>query len=262
MPMVHTREAKLYYDVCGPEDAPVVVFAHGRGGNAASWWQQMAHFSNDYRCLAFDHRAFGRSSCAAGKVRVRYYVEDLGEILEDAGVGTFSMVCQSMGGWTGLRFAIANPDRVRCLVLANTPGGVMTDALRDHARNRPSTVDNAAFNNYALAPDYHERNPAMGYLYNQIGAFNTGEGPGAWGSMPKEERDLDVAALAGYGTPTLMITGEQDRIFPQKLLHDVAPQIPGCQVHDLPVVGHSAYFEDAPAFNKVVGDFLAKHAKV
>jgi pimeloyl-ACP methyl ester carboxylesterase len=45
------------------------------------------------------------------------------------------------------------------------------------------------------------------------------------------------------------------------MLHEVAPQIPGCQVVDLPTVGHSAYFEDAPAFNKTVDAFLAKHAK-
>jgi len=261
MPTVHSREAKLYYDICGPEEAPALVFAHGRGGNAASWWQQMAYFSKHYRCVAFDHRGFGRSTCAPGKVLVRYYVEDLAEVLEDARIDRVAIVCQSMGGWTGMRFALAHPGRVRCLVLANTPGGVMTDALREHARNRPSTIENASFNNYALAPDYHERQPAMGYLYNQIGAFNTGEGPGAWSTMPKDERDLNVAKLKGYKTPTLMITGEQDRIFPRAMLHEVAPQIPGCTVHDLPVVGHSAYFEDAPAFNKVVEAFLAKHAK-
>lgn len=260
MPTVHTRDAKIYYDVCGPEAAPAVVFAHGRGGNAASWWQQVAHFSDRYRCLVFDHRAFGRSTCVSGRVLVRHFVEDLTEVLDEVGIDTLSLVCQSMGGWTGLRFALANPDRVRCLVLANTPGGVMTENLRAHMGNRPNTVDNAAFNNYALAPDYHERNPAMGYLYNQIGAFNTGEGPSAWSSMPRQERDLDVAKLAGFSTPTMMITGAQDRIFPRDLLHEVAPQIPGCTVTDLPVVGHSAYFEDAPAFNKVVEAFLAKHA--
>jgi pimeloyl-ACP methyl ester carboxylesterase len=261
MPMVQSHDAKIHYDICGPENAPAVVFAHGRGGNGASWWQQVPHFSDRYRCIAFDHRAFGRSTCAPGQVLVRYFVEDLTNVLTDAGVDKVSIVCQSMGGWTGLRFTLANPGRVRCLVLANTPGGVMTDKLRDHARNRPSTVDNGAFNNYALAPDYHEREPAMGYLYNQIGAFNSGEGPGAWSTMPKDERDLDVAKLKGYKTPTMMITGEQDRVFPRALLHEVAPQIPGCAVHDMPVVGHSAYFEDAPGFNKAVGAFLAKHAK-
>jgi pimeloyl-ACP methyl ester carboxylesterase len=150
---------------------------------------------------------------------------------------------------------------VQYLVLANTCAGVMTERLRDHARNRPSTIENATFNNYALAPDYHEREPAMGYLYNQIGAFNTGEGPAGWSTMQRDERDLDVAKLEDFAVPTIMITGETDRVFPRDMLHEVAPQIPGCGVIDLPVVGHSAYFEDAAAFNETVGGFLAKHAK-
>ena len=259
MPTIKNNEAEIYYDVTGPDDAPALVFAHGRGGNSASWWQQVPHFADRYRCVTFDHRAFGRSTCAPENILVRHYVEDLEKILEDAGIGEVAIVCQSMGGWTGMRFAIAHPDRVRCLVLGNTPGGVMTDALRAHAKTRPSTIENADFNNYALAPDYHEREPVMGFLYNQIGAFNTGPGPATWSSMSREERDLDVALLEGYETPTVMITGESDRIFPRDMLHEVAPQIPGCQVIDLPGVGHSAYFENARAFNEVVDGFLAQN---
>ena len=172
MPTIKNNEAEIYYDVTGPADAPALVFAHGRGGNAASWWQQVPHFADRYRCVTFDHRAFGRSTCAPENILVRHYVADLEKILEDAEIGEVAIVCQSMGGWTGLRFAIAHPERVRCLVLGNTPGGVMTDALRAHARTRPNTIENADFNNYALAPDYHEREPVMGFLYNQIGAFN------------------------------------------------------------------------------------------
>ena len=259
MPTVKNGDAEIHFDVSGPDDAPAIVFAHGRGGNAASWWQQVPAFADRYRCLVFDHRGFGRSTCAPDAVLVRHYVEDLGLILDAAGIERFSMVCQSMGGWTGLRFAIANPDRMRCIVLANTPGGLMTEALYEHAKARPSTVENAAFNNYALAPDYHEREPVMGYLFNRIGAFNSGPGPSSWAVMPRAERDLDPAALAGYATPTMMITGESDRVFPRDLLHEVAPNIPGCQVVDLPGVGHSAYFEDARAFNEVVGGFLQRH---
>jgi pimeloyl-ACP methyl ester carboxylesterase len=261
MPTVKSHDATLHYEACGPENAPALVFAHGRGGNASCWWQQVSYFCDRYRVVVFDHRAFGRSVCKPGQFLVRYFADDLAAILDDAGIKKTAIVCQSMGGWTGLRFALAHPERVRCLVLANTPGGVMTEKLREHGRNRPSTVENAAFNSYALAPDYHERQPAMGYLYNQIGSFNTGGGPAAWSALPTEERDLDPAKLKGYKTPTMMITGAQDRIFPRAMLHEVAPQIPGCQVVDLPTVGHSAYFEDAPAFNKTVDAFLAKHAK-
>ena len=45
---------------------PAMVFAHGRGGNHMSWWQQVARFSGDYRCITFDHRGWGQSLAPFG----------------------------------------------------------------------------------------------------------------------------------------------------------------------------------------------------
>ncbi|MEC8776437.1 MAG: alpha/beta fold hydrolase, partial [Pseudomonadota bacterium] len=61
MPTVETNGARIYYEVHG--EGPVVVLAHGRGGNAASWWQQVPHFAQNYTVVVFDHRIFGRSAC-------------------------------------------------------------------------------------------------------------------------------------------------------------------------------------------------------
>ena len=60
MPTVRSQDATLYYEVVGPETAPALVFAHGRGGNASCWWQQVPHFCDRYRVVVFDHRGFGR----------------------------------------------------------------------------------------------------------------------------------------------------------------------------------------------------------
>ena len=49
----------LYYEIYG--QGPALVFAHGAGGNSASWYQQVPFFSQDYTTLVFDHRGFGRS---------------------------------------------------------------------------------------------------------------------------------------------------------------------------------------------------------
>ena len=53
----------LYYEVHGPEhtDRAPILLAHGAGGNAMSWWQQVPVFARRYRVITFDHRAFGRS---------------------------------------------------------------------------------------------------------------------------------------------------------------------------------------------------------
>ena len=43
MATVESNGATIYYEVHGQGEA--VVLAHGRGGNGASWWQQVPHFS-------------------------------------------------------------------------------------------------------------------------------------------------------------------------------------------------------------------------
>ena len=47
MPKAPINGIELYYESHG--DGPAIVFAHGRGGNHLSWWQQVPHFSQDYR---------------------------------------------------------------------------------------------------------------------------------------------------------------------------------------------------------------------
>jgi pimeloyl-ACP methyl ester carboxylesterase len=57
------------------------------------------------------------------------------DILDAEGIERAALVCQSMGGWTGLGAALRHPERARCLVLCSTPGGV-TSQRAVEARRR------------------------------------------------------------------------------------------------------------------------------
>ena len=254
MPRVERPDASLYYEVHG--DGPALVFAHGAGGNTLIWFQQVPAFARTHRVVTFDHRGFGRSSCAPGAFHARAFADDLRAILDHAGIARAALVCQSMGGWTGLPAALAFPERVSGLVLSGTPGGVFTPAVAaafqrvgqlarsEGIRGRP-----------ALAPDFPEREPALAHLYDQISALNQPLGGPALATLA--ETRVTPAELAGYTVPTLMVAGEHDQLFPPAALKEAAAQIPGCRVVDFPGAGHSPYFEDAPRFNRLLGGFLA-----
>ena len=141
MPFVNTENAQIYYETHG-EGSPIVL-AHGAGGNTLVWWQQIAHFAADYKVVAFDHRGWGRSKCAPEHKHARHFADDMRAVMDDAGVDRAAIVCQSMGGWTGMQFTLANPERVSCLVLSGTPGGVETPAVirAREARARSRTID-------------------------------------------------------------------------------------------------------------------------
>ena len=62
MPMLD-HDVPLYYTEAGAGEP--ILFCHGAGGNAASWFNQFGEFAGDYRCIAYDCRGFGRSTCTA-----------------------------------------------------------------------------------------------------------------------------------------------------------------------------------------------------
>lgn len=260
MPQVRRQDATLYYELHdGPAGAgaPVLVFAHGAGGNTLIWWQQVPHFARTHRVLVFDHRGFGRSACAPEHFRPGEFAADLAAILDHAGIERAALVCQSMGGWTGLPFALAWPERVAALVLSGTPAGVLTPKVREaFAAIGRFAASEGIRGSRALAPQFPRRAPGLACLYDQIGGLNPGLPPAALGTIGRTGVDLD--RLAGHRGPTLMCIGAHDALFPPPALREAAAAIPGCRIADFPDAGHSPYFEDAPRFNRVVEEFLAR----
>src|SRR5262249_40901185 len=115
-------DCRLYYEVTG--SGPFLVFAHGLGGNHLSWWQQVPYFAAQYTCVTFAHRGFAPSTMPPGGRDPAAYLGDLTALLDHLGASDVRIVGQSMGGWSALALAFAQPERVRALVLTSTGGGV------------------------------------------------------------------------------------------------------------------------------------------
>jgi len=249
MPYADVDDARLYYESAGTGSA--VLFAHGAGGNAASWWQQVTAFASDHRVVTFDHRGFGRSACDPEQFSPTRFEHDAIAVLDALGIDRADVVCQSMGGWTGVRLAAFFPDRVRRLVLANTPGALFTDALLARMRELTPRPEGGDLNLLTLGEPYRRSNPAGAHLYRAISAFNTTP-------MPLQ-RLMDRAAFvppsALARTPVLMIGSRLDATFPLAVLEATARLI-DAPLHVVDDAGHSTYFERPDVFNAAVRKFL------
>ena len=249
--------ASIYYEAFG--DGPAVAFAHGAGGNAAGWWQQVPVFSARYRMIVFDHRMYGRSLCKPENFDRTKFGDDLMAILDAEGIERTAIVCQSMGGWTGLRAALERPDRVSCLVLSNTSGGVYTPLVTENIKVARARFASEGFGNVALHTGFIERNPSLAFLYAQISSLNAQLTPAVRERMAGRDNPVPEEALAGLSVPTLLITSENDVVFPPAAIRDVAALMPGAELVELSEAGHSPYFETPEAFNRTVGEFLERH---
>jgi pimeloyl-ACP methyl ester carboxylesterase len=209
-----------------------------------------------HRVITYDVLGFGRSACAPEARHPRRLPGDLAAVLDAAGIGRAALVCQSLGGWTGLPFALAHPARTAALVLCGSPGGVMTPGIvRDLAGLPERMAERPGLAGIALAQSYPRREPALTWLYEQIGARNPPDVIAAYGRGLGDVA-LPLARLAGFAVPTLVVGGEEDAFFTPASLREVAAAIPGARFHAFPGAGHSPYWETPEAFDATVRGFL------
>ena len=102
------------------EDTPL-VFLHGTAAFGAFFAPLMGHL-DDTRMIAFDRPGYGLSDpfVYTEENIQRTVVETLKGVLDELGIERADLVGHSMGGHTGILFALAHPDRVRRLVLVGS----------------------------------------------------------------------------------------------------------------------------------------------
>ncbi len=259
MPYVETDKARLYYELHG-EAGPVVTLAHGGGGNMLEWFQQVPALLADYRVLLFDQRGWGRSTCAVADMQFPYFPTDALAVMDAVGVTRTAIVSHAIGGWTALATAIAAPDRIACIVMSASGGGILSDGILKAFRDGPGRAvsERNKIQNVMTAPDFPEREPALYFLMRQIGTLNQDVG-----AFMKRSLDpgngVTAARLENYNVPTLVIGGRESRIIPPDVLRDASAQIPGAEFQEIPGAGHAPPFEQPDAFNAAVRGFLTRH---
>ena len=244
----------LYYEDYG-EGEPV-VFAHGVGGNHASWYNQVVAFREQYRAIVFDHRGFGNSRDVAGGPGRSRFVEDLRALLDHLGIEKTVLVAQSMGGGTCTGFTAKYPERVRALVLADTVLGMkLPEAIA--AENAVIRDANESLGQLerVLGVKTRENEPELTQLYAQIASFNMVNRHTAGGEFGPGVTPEDLAAT---GVPILLIVGSDDVLAQPQIISAVHKLMPGADLVEVPDAGHSVYFEAPAAFNEAVFAFLER----
>jgi 3-oxoadipate enol-lactonase len=232
---------------------PLVLFLHGIGGNRNHWQHQIAFFSRQgFRAAAWDARGYGDSEDYEGALRFADFTSDVLRTLDFLAEQSAHVVGLSMGGRIARNFALAHPARVRTLTLANTSPGF--DALSpeevlrfvDERKNRTPESTSRLLGS-APRTGAHEALLASFHALRNDSYLKTLEASVA------QDRDAPLEKLA---VPTLVITGDEDRVYPLELTRRMAQRIPGAKLAVLEACGHLSNLEQPERFNEVLLDFL------
>lgn len=258
MPFLQTPNALIHYDVHGSGEP--LMFVHGAGANSLVWFQQIAHFSDRYRCIAVDMRGFNQSRCAPEDAHPRFYPDDLLALLDAERISRVNLVCQSMGAWAGLPLAVRLPERVRTLVLSGSPTpayGPHHDVLQVVAERfkRLQEGQSVAMEDLGFSARFLAEHDDLVTLYRMFGRLNPPE-CSPFSTIDSVELRILPPQLEGYSVPTLVMSGKLNKLLGPDIHLRAARCIPGAQTYTFDESGHSSYYEEPAHYNQVVQAFL------
>jgi pimeloyl-ACP methyl ester carboxylesterase len=255
--------ASIAYEVTGSGRA--LLFAHGIGGNLLSWWQQIPFFARNYTCIAFSQRGFGASKAPPGGPKLADFPDDTIALLDHLKIDKAVYIGQSMGGWTGVELTLANPERVAALVLSNTTGTLDFTCYGDAKvaqwlAAQPKRVGElaAAGVHPATSTTFAQEHPALHALYFAIERLNDQTHRAALFEQLRASRVRGPDAAKDIACPVLGITGENDFTICPDGVRVVTSQMKNARFVEVPVSGHSVYFERADIFNAKLTEFLVE----
>jgi pimeloyl-ACP methyl ester carboxylesterase len=258
---IQTDAGPLYYEECG-HGRPVVLI-HGGQMDCRMWDDQFAALPTDrFRWIRYDVRGFGQSPPATQPYS---YHDDLHALLAGLQIDKATIVGLSLGGRIALDFALAYPDQVDKLVpvAPGLSGFRWSEPMLMRLQQRSSvaqTGDDARVADLWLADPMMAGVNANPQLRARVRAWLIDNGP-AWRIKPGQFRPLQppaVGRLAEIHAPLLVIVGDRDEENIQKIVTQIAEQVPGAQRVVIPGAGHIVNLERPQEFNAALLRFLSE----
>jgi pimeloyl-ACP methyl ester carboxylesterase len=266
---------ELYYEEHGRGDPLLLIM--GLAADSMAWMFQVPEFSKHYRTIVFDNRGVGRSSKPPGPYTISQMADDTAGLIDVLGIAHTHVVGVSMGGMIAQELALRHPRLVRGLVLACTYPEPDADIERQREFSvgelggRVSAGGDIQIDLKALDPmaffqqllplafnqEFIEKElPKIMPLF--AGALQYGFSMEAiLGQVAAVMSHKATDRLHQIAAPTLVITGDADRLVPPANSEILAKYIPGARLVKIPGGSHGFNFETPEVFNREVLSFLA-----
>jgi 3-oxoadipate enol-lactonase len=250
----------LHFVDRGSGDPPLLLIA-GIPAVADDWDALAEPLSASRRVVAYDNRGSGRSPVTPGPYSTRQLAADAVGLLDRLEIERAHVFGMSMGGMIAQEVALGWPARVDRLVLGCTHAGVEHAAPqpRETARAFAMRTGDWGERMRALAPHAFARDVDPAFLDAFIAKKSSDV-------QDDEGYRAQIAAVLAHDThdrlpqivaPTLVVTGDDDRVIPGASSEVLAERIPNARLEVIGGAGHLFFLERPEATLRVLEDFLA-----
>ena len=103
------------------KNKPTLVLIHGLGLNRKMWKYQISYFRNTYRILSYDLYGHGQSKNSEREPSLDVFTQQLKSLLDMLKLSKVVLIGFSLGGMIARHFTQAYPDKIRSLIVLNSP---------------------------------------------------------------------------------------------------------------------------------------------
>ena len=253
---------RLYYDLVGPEDGPVVCFTHSLASDSGMWAEQMPPLLQaGFRILRLDMRGHGGSDPVAGDYTMKELAGDVAASLDALSLPRVHYIGLSIGGMIGQGFAIEHGAKLISALWSDTlpasPAGAA--ALWDERMNtvrRANSLEPLADSTIErwFTDAFMPRKPGR---WKQIRDTVAATTPAGYLGCSAAIMNFNFTAqLPGLRVPTLVVCGAEDPGTPPSENRRLAGLVPGGRYEEIPNARHFPNVEHPNTFNRIMMGWL------
>jgi pimeloyl-ACP methyl ester carboxylesterase len=237
-----------------------IVFLHGFLCDSRCWMPQLSGMSDRFRVVAWDAPGAGASSDPPDAFTTADYAHCLAGFLDTVGVERAHVVGLSWGGILAQEFYRLYPERLRCLILADTYAGWRGSLAEPVWKERlAACLRDASGPPEALVAKFLPgvfTDAAPRQLREDFSAILSDFHPAGFRLMALSSAEMDTRELLSrIEVPTLVLWGDDDRRSPIPIAEQLVAAILGAELAIIPNAGHLSNMEQPDAFNAHVRRF-------
>jgi len=235
-----------------------LVLVHGYLGGSAQWRAEIDRFAPRFDVIAPDLPGFAGSAGLPPADRIAQFAGAVMALLDELGVGRFTLLGHSMGGMIVQDMAATHPERIARLILYGTgPLGAMPDRFErlETSLERVRCDGVARTIRRIGATWFREGAAARGFgIVADLGA-QASEAAAIAGLDAMSHWD-GRGALSRLSMPALVLWGDGDRSYRWPQVETLWQGLPDAALAVVPGTAHAVHLEKPALFHALLEDFL------
>jgi pimeloyl-ACP methyl ester carboxylesterase len=236
------NDIKLYYEIYGTGEP--LLLLHGDGGSIAVFSDLIPALSKQFKVIAVDSRAQGKSTDSDKEITYALMATDVSALIEQLHLGSVYVLGWSDGGNVGLELAVAHPEEVKKLI---TFGANFTheNFMATHDNIVMDADDPRLLKTTAMVKMIKKMQPEPSPLV-------TTKLEHLMNSYP----NLTIEQLTHIQIPVLVVAGDHDAISLEQTTA-LFKSLPHAQLWIVPGASHFVVIEQPETVGREVIEFLA-----